>query len=107
MGHCGTIPEYDAAGYGQQLITANRKFNRLCRFSIREIDAVQSETDDGCIDWQTEMKRRSKALKRWQREITGVLRDLLKMLQDVRQDEALLEFYLDDASDNLRQKAAK
>jgi hypothetical protein len=107
MSHRGEFPQYNANDYARQLISANRKYDRLFRFMISEADAVLAEKDDDLINWEVEMKKRAKALQRWQRDITAVLRDLLKMLQDVRHDETLLEFYLDDASDNLRQKAKK
>jgi predicted nucleotidyltransferase len=96
----GEIPEYNVDEYADRLTAAKRKFDRLCQFALDEHEAVLFETDDDPINWGLEIEKRAKALKRWQREIVGVLRELVKVLHEVRRDEALLVFFDEETSDN-------
>jgi hypothetical protein len=90
----GELPEYDIDEYADRLTVARRKFDRLCRFSLDEHEASSFENDDDPIDWEAEKKRRGEVLNRWQRETFAVLRELLKLLHEVRNDETVLDIFL-------------
>jgi hypothetical protein len=81
---------YDVEEYRDRANSASRKLDRLIAFAADECEALFDE-HKGKIGWEVERNEKIKALDRWSRDTFGVMRELLKLLHQVRGDKTLLE----------------
>jgi hypothetical protein len=93
MSDYGKLPGYHVDYYADRLTVARRKFDRLCEFSFNEHEA-SFEDDGDQIDWDLEKKKMGAALDRWLRETYAVMRELLKLFHQLRDDQTTLDVWL-------------
>ena len=88
------MPPYLLGPYREQIAIAKRKLERLDRFSLAEFARPADDREPNEIDWNVERSKRAKALNRWMKETKGIMRELTKLLNDVRDDQAILNEYV-------------
>jgi hypothetical protein len=88
------MPPYLLDVYRDQVTIARRKLESLDRFALAELERPCDNRDPNAIDWNVERAASAKTLKRWLRETNGVVRELTKLLNDVREDQAILREYV-------------
>jgi hypothetical protein len=86
----GELPGYNVDDYADHLTAARRKFDRLCKFSFDENEAI-FESSGERIDWDLERKKKREALVRWLRDTSAVLGELLKLFYQLRDDQTVLD----------------
>src|SRR3954468_13255694 len=88
------LPPHSVAYYRDLVIVAKQQCDRLDRFLIAELARLDDDRSGKDVDWDLERKKRAKTLGRWHRETNGVIRELTRLLHDIRDDQAILKEYV-------------
>jgi hypothetical protein len=97
----GELPLYSADIYRESIISVKRKLGRLERFSLAELERLQENNAGHPIDWNLERRKMTKTLDRWLRQTNDVISELMKLLLDIRDDQAILEEFTRERSRRL------
>jgi len=89
------LPEYLVEHYQYRLQTARQKLDRLDKFATGEFKRSKKRRPAGePVDWDRERDKRAKLLNRWVRETNGVVAAFTDLLDDLRQDQAIIREFI-------------
>ena len=90
----GELLPYSVDYYRESITGIRKRLDRFERFALNELNHLADENDQHEIDWDIERGKMVKKLDRWLREANGVIHELAILVQDVREDQAILKEFV-------------